>query len=128
MPLMVIKFIGVAAILAQLFPGCDSGTPDRADLEELRREILEMVEDASASDVRFCREIALGVKPCGGPWEYLVYSVETTDSVALQLKVAEYNRLQREYNEETGQASDCAFVTPAGVELARGSCVAAPLN
>lgn len=122
---MFSRFLGVAALLFYVFPGCDSGTPDRADLDELRTEILEMAGDASASDVVFCREIALGVKPCGGPWEYVIYSVEQTDSVALQLKVAEYNSLQRKYNEETGQISDCAYVTPPGVDLAGGSCVAA---
>lgn len=109
-------------------PGCDSGSADRDDLAALEAEILQMIGDASASDVSFCREIAFGSKPCGGPWKYLVYSTAKTDSLALANMVAKYNQMEKDINERDGGVSDCAFVVPPGVALSGGTCVVAPQN
>ena len=113
--LVALVFVGVS--------GCDFGSsPDRGDLARLEAEILIMIGDAQATDVSFCREIAFGSKPCGGPWKYLAYSTASTDSVALKAKVDRYNRWEREINERDGGVSDCMFVGPPGVELVGGQC------
>ena len=116
----------LAALLAVLLvglSGCDFGSsPDRGDLARLEAEILIMIGNAEASDVAFCREIAFGSKPCGGPWKYLAFSTAVTDSVALKEKVDRYNRWEREINERDGGVSDCMFVGPPGVELEGGQC------
>ena len=59
--------------------GCDfAGERDRNDLSRLEAEILTMIGSAGATDVAFCRQIAFGSKPCGGPWRYLAYSTAVT--------------------------------------------------
>lgn len=69
-----------------------------------------------------CSFIALGVKPCGGPWEYLVYSNNVNDT-QLQQMVSEYNALNTEFNTVTGAGSDCMFVSPpAKIGCVNGSC------
>jgi hypothetical protein len=112
------------ALVAGLFiTSCDFGEPGRDDLAGLEAEILTMIGTADATDVAFCREIAFGSKPCGGPWKYLAYSTAVTDSTALAEKVARYNRWEADINEREGRGSDCAFVTPPGVELSNGHCI-----
>ena len=69
-----------------------------------------------------CEVIAFGSKPCGGPWEYLVYSSSGTDVELLIEKDNTYNQFQNEYNMKNGIGSDCAFVMPPEVSCADGKC------
>ncbi|MDX1430731.1 MAG: hypothetical protein R3282_10600 [Rhodothermales bacterium] len=104
---------------------CNSGGgASDDDLQKLEAEIMELIGDAEASDLQFCHAIAFGSKPCGGPWRYLVYSSEHTDSTLLRSKVDRYNRLQAEINREQGLVSDCALAVKPTVGYADGRCVA----
>ncbi len=124
--------VGVMLVSIVLFSGArchsDGPPPNDEDLVRLENEILEMIGDAEATDVAFCRTIAFGSKPCGGPWRYLVYSAEATDPEALGAKVAEYNRLQDRINREKGIMSDCSLAIKPTVELRDNTCVAATGN
>jgi hypothetical protein len=46
---------------------------DKAVLEALREDILNMIGLPECAGDGDCRYIAFGSKPCGGPWEYLIY-------------------------------------------------------
>ena len=93
----------------------------KSDLENLESQIKDMIgKDCSNSGQ--CEVIAFGSKPCGGPWEYLVYSSSSTDPELLIEKVNTYNQLEEEYNQENGIFSDCAFVMPPEVTCADGQC------
>ncbi len=76
---------------------------------ELREVILKTAK-ATCSDAEDCAAIALGSKPCGGPWQYLTFSKSSTDVDRLRQLVAEYNQLEKELNLEQGRTSDCAVV------------------
>jgi hypothetical protein len=107
-------------------PGdCDSAVFEER-LETLRGEIEEEIGEAKASDVAACRTLPLGAKPCGGPWTYLVYSAEASDSTRLAELAAEYHDVNAEWNEACELASDCMMVGPPDVTLENGRCVAAP--
>jgi hypothetical protein len=97
-----------------------------ATLPDLRAEVMRLIGDASCNDVSQCRTIAFGAKPCGGPWQYLVYSTAITDSTALAAAVARYNAREAEINRAEGRMSDCAFVAPPNLARVNGRCVAAP--
>lgn len=81
---------------------------DRAQLEEMRGEIDELVGDAAGRSIADCRYAGLGSKPCGGPWEYIVYSVSSTDSTALAELLTAYDAFEAEMNERYGYVSDCS--------------------
>ena len=53
---------------------------DRTQLADMRREIDALVGDAAGASIDDCRYLGLGAKPCGGPWEYAIYSASSTDS------------------------------------------------
>ena len=69
---------------------------DRAQLAEMRREIDALVGDAAGASIEDCRYAGLGSKPCGGPWEFIIYSASSTDSTALAEKLTEYNAFEAE--------------------------------
>ena len=107
-------------------PGeCDEAAFER-QLDALRVEIDEEIGEAEASDVAACRTLPLGAKPCGGPWEFLVYSVEASDSTRLAELAAEYDSLDAERNRACELVSDCMMLMPPDVALDGGRCVAAP--
>lgn len=92
-------------------------------LAAMRIEIEQMID--ASGPVSTCRSLALGAKPCGGPWEYLVYSTAQTDSAALDAKVREYNALESDLNTRYGAVSDCALVVEPALDSRDGQCVAA---
>jgi len=111
--------------------GCDSAAFEQR-LETLRTSIDEEIGEAEASDVAACRTLPLGAKPCGGPWSYLVYSTEVSDSTRLADLAdladlaAEYHAVNAEWNAACDLSSDCMMVGPPDVILENGRCVAAP--
>ncbi len=121
---------GLAAFLTTflMFAGflCDPGRsgPSEDDLAKLEAEIMELIGGADATDASYCQTIAFGSKPCGGPWRYLVYSTQTTDSTLLRSKVERYNRLQAERNRELGLVSDCSLAVRPETGLVEGRCSA----
>ena len=101
-------------------PSCN----DRLDsLSELNDQIQALVNTSECSDAFECRAIAFGSKPCGGPWEYLIYTT-SIDTLELQTLVDEYNSIEADYNLNCDSVSDCAFVSPpSGFECSDGQCI-----
>ncbi|NVJ85925.1 MAG: hypothetical protein HWE15_06445 [Algoriphagus sp.] len=81
------------------------------DLEVLYQDILRLAESQPCTDPKDWSFIALGSKPCGGPWEYIAYpkSINIPEFLA---KVKRYNELQQEDNIKNNRYSDCMFVSP----------------
>lgn len=98
--------------------------------EDTQLELLQFKSDiktlanTSICSVAFeCRYIAFGSKPCGGPWEYLVYTT-SIDTLALNSLVAEYNQMENNYNLNCGAVSDCsAPQPPTGFDCQNGQCI-----
>ncbi|MEZ4842538.1 MAG: hypothetical protein R2821_13780 [Flavobacteriaceae bacterium] len=110
------KLIIASYFLLILTVGCISDdsserTYDQKKITDLRQEIIDLVDSSVCNDDSECAYIAFGSKPCGGPWEYLVYST-SIDTQLLLSKVEEYNATEKAYNEKWGIISDCMYVTP----------------
>jgi hypothetical protein len=99
---------------------------EREGLASMRAEIETIV--GLSGPLSTCRSIALGAKPCGGPWQYLVYSTAQTDSVLLVEKVAEYNAREADINARHGSISDCMLVVEPPLGLRDGQCAVADLG
>lgn len=95
---------------------------DNAYLEARYAEIEALISNKSAGRESQCQTMALGVKPCGGAWEYIVFSTKQTDTEELENMVCGYNAYQEAMNEEYGLFSDCAVVGPPNVVLVDGEC------
>ena len=98
-------------------------TDDLAKLGEIRNEILLIVGEASCSEQPECNYIGLGVKPCGGPWEYLIFSSVNTDTAELFIKVQEYNDWNKVVNKRYEYVSDCSMPEPPKLVCISDKCV-----
>ncbi len=81
------------------------------DLLEFKSSIEELANTSICSDEFECRYIAFGSKPCGGPWEFLIYTT-SIDTLTLTSLVMEYNQLEANYNFNCGAVSDCSTPQP----------------
>ena len=97
---------------------------DRTQLAEMRREIDALVGDAAGASIADCRYAGVGSKPCGGPWEFIIYSASSTDSTALAEKLTAYNAFEAEMNDRYGYASDCEVPNTPVLAYRDGRCVA----
>lgn len=96
--------------------------PTAVVLAQKKAEILNYINSFPCSAAVGCSSIAFGDKPCGGPWEYLVFS-NAVNLTQLQQMVASYNDLNKLYNQTSGAASDCMFVSPpSNVGCVNGQC------
>lgn len=93
------------------------------NLAELKSNIEMMADETICDDAFQCRYIAFGSKPCGGPWEYLIYST-SIDTLTLTSLVMEYNQLEANYNLNCGAVSDCSTpIPPIGFECQDNQCI-----
>lgn len=111
----------VAAQCPKQQPGVSSES-DSARVARLEQEAraVAKAEGCSASDQ--CRAAPVGDRPCGGPHDYVVYCARTTDTVALDRKLAELVAAERELNRRTGAMSTCEFRLPPQTASVNGSC------
>ncbi len=119
---VLITIIGL--LIMTMNYSCDDLTVGGWDhLDRMHAEILEKTEAADCNDSTQCRYIALGSKPCGGPWEYLVYCRAEVDSVLLTELVHEYNQYEDELNHKYGRSSDCSVPQEPELSFIGGRCV-----
>lgn len=95
---------------------------DLALLESRRAEIEAFIGSPVCTGPGDCAALPLGVKPCGGPWSWLVYSRSSVDTLALRALVDSYNTLNGELNLRWGWVSDCAVEAQPQVVCEDGVC------
>jgi hypothetical protein len=94
-----------------------------ADLPILKERIVQLAADSECADDSECLFTGFGSKPCGGPWEYLIFST-ASDTAELMTLVRKFNMLSQEYNAESGKPSDCAIApAPDSVKCEGTGCI-----
>ena len=97
---------------------------EQQELASLKAEIENLTNTSVCGDSFECKDIAFGSKPCGGPWEYLIYST-SINIEQLETKVQDYNEKEAAFNIKWGIASDCSFVlAPTSINCENNMCVA----
>lgn len=94
--------------------------PSSPELERLKKEILTAIGVPHADSPDECAAIGFGIKPCGGPISYLIYSKKVTDQHKLEDLIDQFNTLSKKLSE--GMVSDCMAVMPPKVALIDGKC------
>jgi hypothetical protein len=104
-------------------PSEDISRRTSPELTQKKQEILDYIAGFSCNNNSSCSSIAFGSKPCGGPWEYLVFP-STVNLQTLQSMVTEYNEMENQFNVENGVVSDCMLVMPPeNFDCDNGKCV-----
>jgi hypothetical protein len=92
-------------------------------INELGNNILAFAETSICSDDFECRYIGFGVKACGGPAGYLIYTT-SIDTLELAIMVNDFNNQQEMYNQECGGVSTCDVPQPPiGFDCVDNTCI-----
>jgi hypothetical protein len=107
--------------------GASVGDSDVEALVRLRKEIVGMIGEPTCANLVYCRVLALGVKPCGQPEEYLAYSsTAKTNEDMLGVKAAEYAFLQEEAQMANPPPGPCAVPPKPRVQCVDQRCKLQP--
>lgn len=90
--------------------GAADAAATEAEMQALRAEIVKEIGNAPCANLVHCRLLALGMRPCGGPDEYLAYSSITGDKTQLENKALEYGLLQEDLHRARGTVGTCAVL------------------
>lgn len=92
------------------------------DILDMEDAIDDRVGDGSCPS-NTCTVAPFGSKPCGGPWDHVVYCAETVDEPALLALLDQHAEAQHLFNIANGAMSDCAIEMPPRVSYQNGQCV-----
>ena len=116
------------SLLAFLVIYCDDSgditmqETEKAVIDDLKVEIKVLAGNSVCSDENTCFYVGIGAKPCGGFWEYIIYS-DSIDIVSFLTKIETLNELEKEYNEKYSIQSDCFMaMPPSSVNCEDGKC------
>ncbi|MET3035461.1 hypothetical protein ABXT08_05135 [Chryseobacterium sp. NRRL B-14859] len=86
----------------------DSQKYDQAQLDILKASIESEVSGEKCTDSNDWAFVAMGVKPCGGPQQYIAYPKKIESSILPRIN--EYTDKVRIFNEKYNITSDCTVV------------------
>ncbi len=113
----------LAALMVLGLSSCSSDDGQKEDLEAQFNALVRLSESVVCEDIGEWRYAGLGAKPCGGPTDYIAYSIRI-DTVDFLRRLEEYNEAVRAKNEREGLISDCALEpAPIGVQCQDGKPV-----
>lgn len=92
-------------------------------IDTLRQQIMATIGTASCSIDQECRALAMGAKPCGGPWAYEAYSLVNTDTAKLQQLAQQHHDFEVKLNELRGTVSNCAIIAEPPVACLNSRCM-----
>jgi len=123
-----IVFILTMSLSLMVFQCEDDSKPTMEDEQKALISSKDFIEDLAATAIcnesTECKFIALGSKPCGGPWSYLVYST-SIEVNKLEGMVEDYNKNEAAFNLKWEVISDCSFLLPpTSVICENNKCVA----
>jgi len=96
---------------------------EQQELATLKQAIENLAKTAVCNENTACKFIALGSKPCGGPWSYLIYSASINVD-ELENLVENYNQKEALFNTKYGVISDCSFLMPPnGLGCENNTCI-----
>ena len=85
--------------------------------------IIATIGDAACDNTQQCRTLAVGHKACGGPEQYLAYSVKRRNEAPLIALAQRYATEQKTENQRTGMISNCMLTPDPGAACIKGRCM-----
>jgi len=96
---------------------------EKAVIDDLKVEIKGLAGNSVCSDENKCFYVGIGAKPCGGFWEYIIYS-DSIDVVTFLSKIETLSELEKAYNEKYSIQSDCFMaMPPSSMSCEDGKCI-----
>jgi len=100
---------------------------DAETVARLRQEIAAVISKANwCRNIVNCRVIGLGARPCGGPEEYVAFSIWNNTGDELGNLVTEYNLLKEELMLDSDEVGTCEVLAKPNANCAQSRCVVMP--
>lgn len=110
----------IGALTLSSTSSCTSDDEQGDDLETQFNALVALSESVACEDISDWKFAGIGSKPCGGPTDYIAYSIRI-DTVDFLTRLEDYNEAVRAKNERDGLISDCALEpVPLGVQCQDG--------
>lgn len=90
--------------------------------DKLATEAKALAKTDGCAKVEECAVAGFGHKACGGPREFIAYCSKTTDEKSLLSKLAELEKAEQKWQEETGEVSTCNLLRRPPPRLIEGQC------
>ncbi|HEV8501582.1 MAG TPA: hypothetical protein VGR63_08385 [Casimicrobiaceae bacterium] len=87
--------------------------------EQRGAAIMQSIGTAACDDDAQCRVIGIGARSCGGPQQYVAWSIAHTDEAALRRAVDDDARASARELEKAGINSTCVVLPVPGVHCLR---------
>lgn len=95
---------------------------EKATIDALKTEIKAMAAESICSEEHMCYDVGIGAKPCGGYWEYIVYS-GSINMVDFLSKIDTLKEMETAYNKKYMIQSDCyVAMPPKSITCVDGKC------
>jgi hypothetical protein len=94
-----------------------------AQRARLNDEVLRLSQPLTCSSDSDCASLAMGSKPCGGPWKYVIYSKKNSKVPALKKKLGDYNKLDQHVNQSQNTMSDCSMLIEPNLACVKSICI-----
>ena len=108
-------------------PIVSAAESDAEAAARLRQEIAAVVSDASwCRNIVNCRVVGLGARPCGGPEEYVAFSIWNNTGDELRNLVTEYNLLKEELMLDSEAVGTCEVLRKPNADCVQSRCVTVP--
>lgn len=125
-PVTALLIFGGAAFVGGVLGGCQStAAASKTPLAQITNEQLPswLIAHKEADHVGQCQVAEVGVRPCGGPAQYLVYSERDLDAGALAERLQQYNDAMRAEHASSGRMSTCEMLPKPRPVLKDGICL-----
>jgi len=125
--LILVLFLGCAACSTKAqdparAPVQAPGNAATAPAGDTLARIRAMTADATCTEHGQCRTVAIGANPCGGPQEYLPYSLTRTNEKSLLELAARHKAERQAQNQSSGMVSTCRHIPDPGAVCTAGAC------
>jgi hypothetical protein len=117
-----------ALVIGFASPAAYAAESDAEAAARLRQEIAAVISDASwCRNIVNCRVIGLGARPCGGPEEYVAFSIWNNTGDELRNLVTEYNLLKEELMLDSDEVGTCEVLPKPNADCVQSRCVTIPV-
>ncbi|MDB4947961.1 MAG: hypothetical protein JWM27_610 [Gemmatimonadetes bacterium] len=99
-----------------------SAQSDSARIAKLEAEARALARATGCRQDAECAVAPVGSRACGGPRTYVPYCRATTDTAALNAKLAQLKRAEDDYLRKNEMMSTCEMRTPPPVMVEGGRC------
>ena len=97
---------------------------DRKAIDKLEAEARSIAKADGCVASSDCRAAPIGARGCGGPRDFIVYCVKSTDSASLARKIAAADSAEMAFNTKYKVVSTCELRLPPEVAASGGICAA----